>query len=776
LGAAYAPLGDLVRERYGLFADDSARAVRQRLGHRSILGLTLGIEGDPDLHPLAAHRKLGDALVSLLEEITAHQPAVLLIEDLHWAEAPLPDLLDRLATEVAGPLLMLVTARPEYRAAASLLSAARDVTTVWLEPLPDGDTDLLFDELVGDALPAELRRQLVQRCEGNPFFAEELLADLIDSGTLVKDTSGWHAELRLPALPVSDSIQSLLAARIDLLPPAEKHALQAASVIGQTFWAGAVAELMPDDPCDLAMLERRDFVRHRLRSTITHEREFVFKHALTRDVAYASVPTARRASMHATFARWLERVGGGRDEDASPLAHHYAQSAPADDGQLRAKALMWLRRAGLLAIGRFEIDDGITLLQRAVDLEPSASARSELWRAIGRAKAINYDAAGMWTAMEAAIVLADDAAVRADICSEVAAQTAFRAGMLTSRSTTDTAVSWTRRALELAAPGTPARALALAAAVSCRLPAALAGAAEEAEAIARELDDPTLCYFAWDACSLAAFHACDDQSAWSWQMRRLELLDRISDPDLIADIPQSLVVACVATGRFEQAGNMAHWQDQITQPSTPHHRVHGVALLVELAEALGDWPAVCALERRVRDAVTANTATPCVRNTRTLLACAVAHEILGRSAQADSLLQAAQRIGLPTNDRVDTPRLQLALLRNDQRAAEQLLRHQLLGPRAMGRESVDNAVARLDAFPILTIATRLDALQALGLHDRLAAEAEPQLTPGTYLEPFALRALGRARNDPALIHTAITRFEHIGLSWHAGQTRAAENR
>ena len=85
-------------------------------------------------------------------------------------------------------------------------------------------------------------------------------------------------------------------------------------------------------------------------------------------------------------------------------------------------------------------------------------------------------------------------------------------------------------------------------------------------------------------------------------------------------------------------------------------------------------------------------------------------------------------------------------------------------------------MSRLDAFPILSIATRLDALQTLGLHDRLVAEAEPQLTPGTYLEPFALRALGRARNDPALIHTAVSRFQHIGLSWHAGQTRAAENR
>jgi hypothetical protein len=347
--------------------------------------------------------------------------------------------------------------------------------------------------------------------------------------------------------------------------------------------------------------------------------------------------------------------------------------------------------------------------------------------------------------------------------------------MLINPSAADTAETWTQRALELARPGTAARALALSAAVCWWPPEAMTSAATEAAAIADELDDPTLRYFAWDACSVAALHAGDDESAWAWLKRRLELLDRISDPDMIADIAATLAGASTATGRFEQAREMAEWHDHITQPLTPHHRIHGVALLVELAEALGQWAAIGALEYRVREAVAANAATPCIRNARTLLACALARQILGQPEQARSLEQAAEQIGLPSNERVDTPRIRLALMRKDLQSVEQLLgRHPDSGRvDAHGMVNTRTFVPRLDAFTILARAARLDALEALGMHDRLLAEAQPLLTPGTYLEPFALRALGRGRHDPALIALAINRFERLGLDWHASQTRSA---
>src|SRR5205823_2514923 len=243
--------------------------------------------------------------------------------------------------------------------------------------------------------PAGLREVVVQRAEGNPFFVEELLGTLIDRRLLEPQNGSW----RLAQLPsdftVPDTVQAVVAARVDLLQPAEKQALQAASVIGRIFWAGPVYDLVQEAEPDLRVLEERDFIRRRPGSTVAGDREYAIKHALTREVAYASLPKARRARLHAGFARWLERTGEERDEYAPLLAHHYAEAVrPADidlawpgaDGELtelRAKALMWLRRAADLAIGRFEIDDGLALLHRALDLESDKAGQAGLWRAIG---------------------------------------------------------------------------------------------------------------------------------------------------------------------------------------------------------------------------------------------------------------------------------------------------------------------------------------------------------------------------------------------------------
>ena len=219
--------------------------------------------------------------------------------------------------------------------------------------------------------------------EGNPFFLEELLAGLHDRA------------LATPESDVPDSVQAVLATRIDLLPPVEKAALQAAAVMGRVFWRGAVRELLEGESPDFAVLEARDFIRRRSGPSLAGEREFAFKHALTREVAYASVPRARRAQLHARFAAWVERVAGARDEHAPYLAHHYAEAVrpqdadlawadrPEELARLRGEAVAWLRRAGELAAARYELDEAIALYERALELEESVAARVELWRALG---------------------------------------------------------------------------------------------------------------------------------------------------------------------------------------------------------------------------------------------------------------------------------------------------------------------------------------------------------------------------------------------------------
>ena len=255
---------------------------------------------------------------------------MLLIEDLHWGEDDLCDLLEALVVQVSGPLLVLTTARSELLDRRPAWGRARrDATHIVLEALPPAGAGQLLEELLGVEPPARVRELIVERAEGNPFFVEELIATLIDRGVLERTDGGWSFGELPPGFAVPDSVQAVLAARIDLLPPAEKSALQAAAVIGRVFWTGPVYELLAGGEPDFGLLEERDFVRRLRDSSLAGEREYVIKHALTREVAYASLPKAVRAHRHAAFADWLERRGEGRDEHAPLLAYHYARGSPA---------------------------------------------------------------------------------------------------------------------------------------------------------------------------------------------------------------------------------------------------------------------------------------------------------------------------------------------------------------------------------------------------------------------------------------------------------------
>ena len=262
----------------------------------------------------------------------------------------------------------------------------------------------MVDELLAASLPESLRDVIVERAEGNPFFVEELIGTLIDRGVLERSDGVWAVK-RLPTeFEIPDTVQAVVAARMDLLPAAEKAALQAAAVAGRIFWDGPVIELLDAEQPDFQLLETRDFIRRRSGSTLEGEREFAFKHAVTREVAYGSLPKARRARLHAGFAAWLEEFGAGRDEHTPLLAYHYAQAVQPEDAdlawsgepverdRLRAKAAVWLRRAGELAVSRYDLDEGIALLHQAVELEADATAQAELWREIGRANALGSGA------------------------------------------------------------------------------------------------------------------------------------------------------------------------------------------------------------------------------------------------------------------------------------------------------------------------------------------------------------------------------------------------
>ncbi|HEY2940570.1 MAG TPA: adenylate/guanylate cyclase domain-containing protein, partial [Gaiellaceae bacterium] len=413
-GIGYYALGEVLKEHLGLLESDPPELALERLGGREILGLALGLDVAHDLHPLAARDRFQDAWAEFLTKVVAERPAVVLIEDVHWAEDQLLDLLEYVLAGVQGPLLVIATARPELLERRPGWGVRAGGELLELEPLSPGDSVRMLDELLSGGLPAELRELVVERAEGNPFFVEELLGVLIDRGLLARRNGGWALRELPGEFTVPDSIQAVLAARIDLLGAAEKSALQAAAVIGRIFWAGPVYELVEAEP-DLRVLEERDLVRRRVGSSMAGEREYAIKHALTREVAYASLPKARRARLHAGFADWLERMGAGRDDLAAILAHHYAEAVRPEDSdlawtgeqaelkRLRGKALLWLERAAELALGRYEIEDTLTLLHRALSLQSDEEAQARLWRAVGKANALKFDGEAFWTAMQSSL-------------------------------------------------------------------------------------------------------------------------------------------------------------------------------------------------------------------------------------------------------------------------------------------------------------------------------------------------------------------------------------
>jgi class 3 adenylate cyclase/tetratricopeptide (TPR) repeat protein len=728
--SAYSPLGDVV----GGHPDLTERW--------PILGIALGQPVPPDLHPLEVVQSLRAAWVEFLDELAARGPLVVLVEDLHWAEPELLELLGATGS-VRGPLLVLGTARDAIELSGE---------TIALKVLPSEDASRIVDGLAKETLAEDLHAFVVERSDGNPLFVEEIMRMLADRGV----TDAIPEDLVVP-----DTVQALLGGRIDLLAPAEKAALQAAAVIGRTFRADAVRELISDQP-RFDTLAERGFVRGAAA-------EFVFMHALTREVAYGSLTTPTRARLHARYAEWLEVESGGRDEDAAALAHHYAEGVRPEDvdlawhgeevelGRLRGRAVAWLRRAATLAAGRYEMREAVALLERAVELEADPGVRGEIWEEIAHANVLYFDGRAFASAMEEAIALAEVGESLAARRAELAFQTMARAGMWGTPPPSDLVGGWISSALELAPPGSPARAKALVARCYSDYDKSAEDAAEASQ-IAERAGEPLLRSYGYDVQALVSFVRGEYPEALEWCRRRAAIAGDLDDPDAEAFVYSAGVNPAVACGELGEARRYALLQQEVTSSLSPHHRLHGVSGVLELEELLGDWPAALALQGAVHRAVVENRATPCVRNSRSLLVCALAHAHLGNGEESRRLEQEGEANFMTGYGTVlDTPRLLLALHRGDLGSVESLLG--------------EPAVRTTNWFYLSSMAAHLDGLAALGKRERVEREAAVVLQPGTYLEPFAVRALGLVREDETLVDRAAELFEAFGLVWHAARTR-----
>jgi tetratricopeptide (TPR) repeat protein len=719
---------------------------------------------------------LFEEVTRLVASLADERPVTLVVEDLHWADRSTLNLVTYLTRFLDGcPVSVVATYRSDemrrshpLRPVLAELGRLPYVGRLDLSPIDDVHAAELVSELGGTALDRELVEQLVQRAEGNPFFVEELLGTLIDRQLLARSDGAWEMA-ELPAdFEVPDTVQAVVAARMDLLDSTEKQALQAAAVIGRVFWAEPVYELVPEGAPDLRVLEERDFIRRRPGSSLPGQREFAIKHALIREVAYDSLPRARRAVMHAGFAKWAEQVAGSPDELAPILAHHYAAAVqPADldlawsgreaeAAELRAQAIGWLRRAAQLAVGRMEIPDAIALLHRALELETDPIQQAAIWREVGRASILQFDGLGFWTALQTSLELDPDPATSADVYGELAVQTSMRRGMWKVRPDDELIQGWIDRALELAEPGSAAQARGL---IAKAWVTGDNAQLEDARRLAETLDDERLRWLFWYAMAEEAGTSGAFDEAVTWDERQIEGVPEGRDPDWLAWVLTTATLNAQYAGRFAEARTLAERNAQVSSRLTPHHRLHGVGSLVSVAFHAGEWADVQELSPRVEAAFQVPGATPCIAGTVTLFRCAVAWARTGRADEAERLLRVADYGQEGFGAWTDPQLITLAIIRGDRAELER----RLADWRPDGLADVEGHIARLDGLVLLD---RREAIEA---------EAPPLLLPGMYIEPFALRALGFARRDAALYDQAIAAFDRMGLDWFAAQTRSLQS-
>jgi class 3 adenylate cyclase/tetratricopeptide (TPR) repeat protein len=384
-GVTYWPLAEMVKVAAGITDDDPVQEAISKLRANcgddavaDLLALAVGVlEG---IEAERSQQEIAWAAREWAAELADARPLILVFEDVHWAEDPLLELIEHLAERVKeSPLMILCLARPELLDVRPGWGGGRlRAAAIELEPLAPAESEELLDALLADReLSSSERRTLLEKTEGNPLFVEETTRMLLEGGT---------------AKRIPDTLQAMIAARIDRLPRGEKRLLQRAAVIGRIFWEGAVAQMLPDVE-DLGPvlddLLLRDFVTRESRSSISGERAYRFKHVLIRDVAYAGLAKAGRAELHQQVADWLTAIAG--EELVEIRAYHLDQAATLHeelDGvappELAARAAAALEKAGRRALAREANNSARRLLVRAVELEPTLQRRFLAARAARR--------------------------------------------------------------------------------------------------------------------------------------------------------------------------------------------------------------------------------------------------------------------------------------------------------------------------------------------------------------------------------------------------------
>jgi class 3 adenylate cyclase/tetratricopeptide (TPR) repeat protein len=381
-GITYWAVAEIVRRAVGIIEDDSVDDRRRKIA--------AAVEGDPDGEAIARHlsqlvgldpahepgEQSGWAVRRLLELLAERGPVIVVLDDVHWAEDTLLELVLEVARSVEGPILFVCMARFE------LLERRPDweevcPTTISLRPLSGAETSTLLELLAGDSLPAEFGARLVDLAAGNPLFLEQVLHMLADRGQIRSSLDGWLVE-EGTEIEVPPTIEAILAARVDNLGGAERACAECAAVIGMEFWKTPLEELAGESAGRAVESLRRKLVIEPATRPGARADMLRFRHLLLRDAVYESIPKGRRAQLHEHVAAWLERWFTDRIGEVEEIVgYHYETAARYSSGlltgsddatRLAALAVEHLTSAGRRAAARQDDEQAAGFYSRVVAL------------------------------------------------------------------------------------------------------------------------------------------------------------------------------------------------------------------------------------------------------------------------------------------------------------------------------------------------------------------------------------------------------------------------
>lgn len=656
-GITYWALGEILRAACGIRLDDTTAVAVAKLratvsDERTVeaLAATAGINVPGSRLAQMDPQSVADEMAwawSRFASDHAGEPSVWVIEDLHWAGQPLLDMLERVIGRSTGPLLVVGTARPDLAEAHSGFGGgSEDFSTLSLRPLSDSHSNELLEAILTVAdIPAHLAAEILGKAEGNPFFLEEIVRRLIEEGTLVHESGRWRSAARITSTLLPDSLLALLSARIDAIPEGEKRVLQEAAVVGRVFWAEPLRRSLGDDVSPaLVALERRGFVSARSTSSLASHAEYAFKHALVRDVAYASLPKARRAKAHAEVGAWIEEIAGDRaDEFGELLAYHYWTAVAGDDADLawsaterepaRLKAFEHLLLAGAHARQRYAVDKAVELHGQAVGLAVGNRERLRALEDLGEDHDSAFHGEDAFQAYTEALDIARAAgwpADRARLSAALAEMMSERPGAFKRTPDPEPVRELVTEGLAQASDQETTARLLVAFGCLSRLyrgsePFGQGGkpdpvplderiaAVEKARSIGESLERPQLIFSANNALGILYGMAGRFNEMLELAERELGNVDQLGSRIQQSDAVRRAAVATMSiAGRYEKGLELALRSLELSRETNPHQIMHGTFPVLEALLELGRWEEIPPILEEHLQAFAQDPAVECV--------------------------------------------------------------------------------------------------------------------------------------------------------------------